>query len=317
MFKNCKRFSLFSTLQIGVVIALSSCGPLPNDDSSELASSLAGFELVTGDQDTFIKRNIDTDTSNSDIRGTEFCTLYSHNKYQLTALAEDHGKHVKVDIIGFTDKGCEFSEGFVFKDHLASVSSSNAESTRSIFPKSSGPKVVNFLGKQATIGAVRNSSLSAKEKAFLDMIAAAEGTSNTLSPCGKADDGYQSIFGCDRSSSNLFSNYSSHPARSYATGWGTYSDAAGRYQFKSTTWNELARKHGISGFTPSAQDKGAVIKIRERGSNPNSIVSFESFNNAVYGIRLEWASMPHSPYGQKTYDAKPLYDLYLKALDLY
>jgi muramidase (phage lysozyme) len=310
-----------------VIVTLYSCG-VANENQSEL-SSVASFEMTTKASNTFVKRSLLTDTSLEEGRGGEYCTLYAFNKYKLYAKPIKDGKHFKVNIVDFTESGCGFSSGYVYSEHVTFESTEKSldmkpntedpiEEDLTVRPnKDSGAKIVNFMGKQVVIGVVKNTSLSAKERAFLDMIAAAEGTSNTLSPCGRADKGYQSIFGCDRSSSNLFYSYGAHPERAYATGWGTYSDAAGRYQFKSTTWKELASKHGISDFSPSSQDKGAILKVQERGANPNAISSLESFNNTVYSLRLEWASMPHSPYGQKTYDAKPLYDLYLQALALY
>lgn len=321
-----RRLAKVSTAIAAISLFAVSCGQSSNDDS-QIATSGYGssIELITGAYDTFLKRSLTTDTKLEDGRGSEFCTLYANSKYELFAQPTRDGKHHIVKIIGFTERGCGFSSGYVFSEHVT-FKVSNSEDLNPkpvditpspVNPASSGPKIVNFMGKQVVIGVVRDNSLTAKEKAFLDMIAAAEGTSNTLSSCGKADDGYKSIFGCDRSSSNLFYDYGAHPQRAYATGWGTYSDASGRYQFKSTTWNELAAKHGIYDFSPASQDKGAILKVRERGSNPNNISNFDSFNNTVYGVRLEWASMPHSPYGQKTYDASPLYDLYLQALDLY
>lgn len=315
------NFNFVSTF-LALSVAAASCGPI-SDDSNTLSGLEGTFEIVTGSNNTFLKKSLDVDTKNEEGRGKEFCTLYAFNRYQLYAAPVEEGKHLKVNIVDFTAKGCSFSSGYVYTEHLSSTSApavsapASLDSVAVVPAKASGPKIVNFLGKQVVIGAVRNSSLSAKEKAFLDMIAAAEGTSNTLSSCGKNDDGYKSIFGCDHNSSRIFYNYGYHPAKAFATGWGTYSDASGRYQFKSTTWNELAGKHGLADFSPSSQDKGAILKIKERGSNPNSIVNYSSFDNAVYGVRLEWASMPHSPYGQKTYGVKPLYDLYLKALELY
>ena len=148
------------------------------------------------------------------------------------------------------------------------------------------------------------------------MIAAAEGTSN-IANCGQYDLGYQGIFGCDRISSRVFSNYSKHPQRSYRTGWGTLSDASGRYQFKSMTWNELAIAHGIRDFSPESQDYGAALKIKQRGSSVASIVDYDTFLRAAKGVNLEWASMPGSPYGQPVKNGRKLYSVYTQALALY
>lgn len=304
-----KQFAKILPLLSLSVLILSGCKYSENESSDSTSINLATFEITIKDSDTFLKREISTDTTNEEKRGEEFCTLYANGNYQLYAAAEEYDNHLIINVVDFTEKGCSFSKGYVFREHVldAGSNSSIAKGQR---------KVVNFLGKKVVVGNI-TTNLSAKEKAFLDMIAAAEGTSNTNSPCGKADDGYRSIFGCDINSSRIFSDYSRHPARLYPTGWGSSSDASGRYQFKSDTWGELARKHGINDFSPSSQDRGAIIKIRERGANPNEITNFNTFNNTVYYLRDEWASMPHSQYGQKTYNSGPLYDLYLKALNQY
>ena len=83
-----------------------------------------------------------------------------------------------------------------------------------------------------------------KVKAFLDTIAAAEGTGDTSSTCGRADDGYGALFGCFEKTSRTFSDYSRHPEKYYKSSTGYRSAAAGRYQFIPKTLRRLTRQAG-------------------------------------------------------------------------
>ena len=93
-------------------------------------------------------------------------------------------------------------------------------------------------------------------KAFLDTIAGAEGTASP--------DGYHTQY-----TGTKFVSFSDHPremrcGRRY--GKKLCSDAAGRYQFLSTTWDRFAKKFGIHDFSPENQDLVAVELIREKGA---------------------------------------------------
>ncbi|TAG94005.1 MAG: glycoside hydrolase family 24 [Oscillatoriales cyanobacterium] len=93
-------------------------------------------------------------------------------------------------------------------------------------------------------------------KAFLDTIAAAEGTA--------ASDGYRTQY-----TGTKFVSFQDHPremrcGRRY--GKKLCSDAAGRYQFLSTTWDRFAKKFGVKDFSPQNQDLMAIELIRERGA---------------------------------------------------
>jgi muramidase (phage lysozyme) len=92
-------------------------------------------------------------------------------------------------------------------------------------------------------------------KAFLDTIAEAEGT---------GPDGYHIQY-----TGTKFASFSDHPremrcGRRY--GKKLCSDAAGRYQFLSTTWDRFAKKFGVKDFSPQNQDLMAIELIRERGA---------------------------------------------------
>jgi muramidase (phage lysozyme) len=91
-------------------------------------------------------------------------------------------------------------------------------------------------------------------KAFLDTIATAEGTAGS--------DGYRTQY-----TGTKFVSFSDHPremrcGRRY--GRKLCSDAAGRYQFLSTTWDRFAKKFGVKDFSPENQDLMAIELIREK-----------------------------------------------------
>lgn len=135
---------------------------------------------------------------------------------------------------------------------------------------------------------------SANVKAFLDTIAYAEGT----------NDSYNIIFSFAR-----FQSYAAHPRRLMCSG-GYCSDAAGRYQIKSTTWDDVRRVIGVGDFSPASQDRAAIQLIKWRGGldDVERIVTQTDFANALYTVRLEWASLPHSPYGQPTKTVSGLWE---------
>jgi len=127
--------------------------------------------------------------------------------------------------------------------------------------------------------------VNANLRAFLDMIAAAEG----------AD--YNVRFGGAR-----FDDLSDHPRIrtpfKQTDGKTNYSTAAGRYQFLARTWDELAEQLGLPDFSPASQDAAAIELIRQRGALRDVVVG--NFEEAVRKVRSIWASLPGSPYPQRT-----------------
>jgi len=89
---------------------------------------------------------------------------------------------------------------------------------------------------------VEASYRSPEARALLDTIAGSE------SP------GYDVIFGGSK-----FKDFSKHPEKDVKIPWrpGLTSNAAGRYQFLSTTYNPIAKKLGLKDFTPDSQDRAA------------------------------------------------------------
>lgn len=135
--------------------------------------------------------------------------------------------------------------------------------------------------------------ISDNERRWLQTIRHAEGTAGV--------DGYGTTFGYGK-----FDPSKGHPRRVVRSG-GYASDAAGAYQFLSTTWDRAARGAGVDpgSMTPDNQDRAALYLIRQRGVDPTQPISRE----AVAKLAPEWASLPtlkgNSYYGQpvKGYDS--------------
>lgn len=131
-----------------------------------------------------------------------------------------------------------------------------------------------------------NAAYAAKPevKAFLDMIARAEGT------YGVGDNGYNILYGFGR-----FTDYSKHPNKAVKKG-GWTSTAAGRYQFLYRTWAPVKTSNGLPDFSPGSQDIGAVELLRQRGALPKILAG--DIAGAISKARKEWASFPGAGYGQ-------------------
>jgi muramidase (phage lysozyme) len=127
-----------------------------------------------------------------------------------------------------------------------------------------------------------NSNLSA----FLRVIREGE-TSQT-------DDAYRTIVGGER-----FDSFADHPRkRVFIRSLNVWSTAAGAYQFLSRTWDECRDALRLPDFSPESQDKAAAFLIRRRRAMDDVIAG--RFEEAIWKCRLEWASLPGSPYGQPT-----------------
>lgn len=125
---------------------------------------------------------------------------------------------------------------------------------------------------------VQAGELSVREKAFLDMIAWAEGT---LGP-----DGYRTMF-----TGKKFDGFAKHPDKINCSGR-LCSDAAGRYQFLFTTWSGL----GLPDFTPPNQDRGAIKLIKQAGALGD--VNAGRVEAASIKVKSIWASFPGAGYNQ-------------------
>jgi lysozyme len=127
----------------------------------------------------------------------------------------------------------------------------------------------------------------ANVRAFLDMIAYAEGTAGA--------NGYRTLFG-----GGLFSSYADHPRQRFPftnkAGEKLTTTAAGRYQFLARTWDALRAQLDLPDFGPASQDSAAIELIRQRGALAD--VRAGRFSQAVAKVAPIWASLPGAGYNQ-------------------
>lgn len=161
--------------------------------------------------------------------------------------------------------------------------------------------IVNIDPRNHIAPSTAPSEQAANLRAFLDMIAYAEGTA------GQVDDGYRTMFGY-----RTFDSYADHPRQAvqFTDGAGRklWTSAAGRYQFmaisplpsgastKVDTWDRLRRDLGLPDFSPASQDAAAVELIRQRGALND--VYAGRFDDAVAKVAPVWASLPGAGYSQ-------------------
>ena len=117
---------------------------------------------------------------------------------------------------------------------------------------------------------------------FLDFIASAEGTKKH---------GYNTQVGNTR-----FEDLKDHPRKTTVVTEDGPSSAAGRYQFVKGTWDDQAKKHGLTDFSPANQDRAAVGLLKDSGAYDD--VANGNYGPAINRLGGVWASMPSSKYKQ-------------------
>ena len=150
-------------------------------------------------------------------------------------------------------------------------------------------------------------------KALSSVIKAAEGTTG--------DAGYTTMF-----TGKKFTDLSKHPAMINRSGR-LSSDAAGAYQFLSTTYNPVAQRLGLTDFSPESQEIAGRALVIGRGVDPDKIYETkEEFTQAMNKLAPEWAGLPYqgrspkgfgmgySYYGQGGKTVDQLFPIYQKAL---
>lgn len=130
--------------------------------------------------------------------------------------------------------------------------------------------------------------MNQNRKAFLQMIAEAEGTKN------KGFDGYNVVVGGE-----LFTSYADHPRKLVnLPKLGINSTAAGRYQILSRYWDHYKIALKLNDFSPESQDTVALQLIRECGALDD--IDNGKIEQAIQKCASRWASFPGSKYGQRT-----------------
>ena len=120
------------------------------------------------------------------------------------------------------------------------------------------------------------------------LIRAGEGTSG--------DAGYNTMF-----TGAKFSDTSRHP-RQINRSNGLASDAAGAYQFLSTTWDGAKNALGLTDFSPASQEKAGKYLAQKRGLAVDTVFTDKNaFLKELDKIAPEWASMPTLATGTSYY----------------
>lgn len=142
-------------------------------------------------------------------------------------------------------------------------------------------------------------------KAFLDTIAWAEGTAGP--------DAYRMQF-----TGTTFSSFADHP-REIKCGWShggrLCSDAAGRYQFLSTSWDRMAKKIGAQDFSPRNQDRAAIAMLEEYGVLED--IEAGSFEYAAIKLFPVWPSLRDVGNGSRAAAIAKLRHVYQQHLEKY
>jgi len=130
-----------------------------------------------------------------------------------------------------------------------------------------------------------------QRKAFLDALAVGDGTDNGRQQTRNR--GYDVIVG-----GSLFTDYSKHPNQLVRLRPGLSSTAAGRYQLLSKYYGHYKDLLGLPDFSPESQDQIALQQISERRALAD--IDAGRIADAVKKCNTIWASLPGSPYGQRT-----------------
>lgn len=140
-------------------------------------------------------------------------------------------------------------------------------------------------------------------KAFLDMIAFAEGTSAVKG----SDNGYNVLFG-----GVLFHSYADHPrVKKFVARLNISTTAAGRYQLLSKYYDAYKKLLHLPDFSPASQDAIATQQIKECRALDD--IKEGRFADAVYKCRKIWASLPNAGYGQRERPIALLQEVYEEA----
>ena len=103
------------------------------------------------------------------------------------------------------------------------------------------------------------------------------------------DTGYTTQF-----TGTQFTDTSQHPRQIRSSG-DLSSDAAGAYQFLSTTWDGAKNALGLKDFSPESQEKAGRYLAQQRGVDTSRVYQTkEEFKQAMDLLAPEWASLPYS-----------------------
>lgn len=142
--------------------------------------------------------------------------------------------------------------------------------------KQSKNQALTTLGKQ-----MQKHAQDVRVKAFLDMIAWAEGTDNDVSDGQRT--GYDVMMGGTIKNPRLMPNLYNHPG----------GVASGRYQAIPSTWREATRMLGLYDMTPESQEIFGVYAFHTKRPGLLDAIVQNRFADAIETGSLEWASFPN------------------------
>lgn len=149
---------------------------------------------------------------------------------------------------------------------------------------------------------------NANVNAYLNMLMDAEGTSKYTNPYAVAGGGKVTIQ--DLSRAGGFPSW----GFTQTNGKKNTSSAAGAFQFLNSTYDDLRRQgYEVNDFQPQTQRMAAIALLKQNGALPYIVNG--DFNTAIRKSAGTWASLPGSPYAQKTRDMKFVQDSLRKHLN--
>lgn len=144
--------------------------------------------------------------------------------------------------------------------------------------------------------------ISSNMRAFINMIAACEGTANA--------GGYATLYGSRPGNIKTFDGWADHPrlAQRISTTDRRWTSAAGLLQWMAIspipgggstrldTWDRMQKKLNLPDFSPESQDRAAVELFREF----DALADIEAGRvlQAARKLKSQWASLPGAGYGQ-------------------
>lgn len=149
---------------------------------------------------------------------------------------------------------------------------------------------------------------NANVNAYLNMLMDAEGTSHHANPYAVAGGGKVMIQ--DLSQAGGFPKW----GFTQTDGKKNTSSAAGAFQFLNSTYDDLRRQgYEVNDFQPQTQRMAAIALLKQNGALPYIVNG--DFDTAIRKSASTWASLPGSPYAQKTRDMKFVQDSLRKHLN--
>lgn len=182
-----------------------------------------------------------------------------------------------------------------FTNTVASHKDTTHSISASTTPSEQQTSFVSTLFRESTTPGVGSGlavyDLPLEQQAFLMTIAQAEGAT------------YTTIYG-----GSQFSDFSRHPGQCIPINLPGYegmcSDAAGKYQFLSSTWELL----DLPDFSPKNQDRGAIMLIQE--TSAFSLLAEGDVTGAFCAVGPIWASLPCNSYEQNPKSSATIVAMY-------